>query len=111
MPCSLFGEDVQLLLDMDRANSPGCIMVSDAALNLISNRSGQFTPVCKVMCNGQGVQMHAWTPEVSWRCTTHQSGLNQSSLNASNIQAQMHLSFALSHSWSSKLKLVLLLEA
>jgi hypothetical protein len=65
--CSLFGEDVQLLLDMDRANSAGCILVSDAALNLISSRAGQFTPVCKVLCDGRKIQMHAWTPEVS--CT------------------------------------------
>lgn len=63
--CSLFGEDVQLLLDMDRANSPGCILVSEAALNLISNRLGQYTPVSKVMCGGQPMQMYAWTPEVS----------------------------------------------
>lgn len=66
--CSLFGEDVQLLLDMDRANSPGCILVSEAALNLISNRLGQYTPVSKVICGGQPMQMYAWTPEVSTTC-------------------------------------------
>lgn len=63
--CSLFGEDVQLLLDMDRVNSPNSIQVSDAALALISTRSGQFTPVFKVNCNGREIQMHAWMPEVS----------------------------------------------
>jgi hypothetical protein len=74
----LFGEDVQLLLDMDRANSQGCILVSEAALNLISNRPGQYTPVSKVMCGGQPMQMYAWTPEVSRKlraaaCTHHQA--------------------------------------
>jgi len=63
--CSLFGEDVQLLLDMDRVNSPNSIQVSDAALALISTRGGQFTPVFKVNCNGREIQMHTWTPEVS----------------------------------------------
>ena len=57
--CSLFGEDVLLLLDMDRANTPNCIQVSDAALGLINSRPGQFTPVCKVVSGGQEVQMHA----------------------------------------------------
>jgi hypothetical protein len=67
----LFGEDVLLLLDMDRANSANCILVSDAALGLISSGPGrQFTPVCKVVCDGgrevqmHAVQMHALTGQV-----------------------------------------------
>jgi hypothetical protein len=62
----LFGEDVLLLLDMDRVNSANCILVSDAALSLISSGPGrQFTPVCKVACEGgREVQMHALTGQV-----------------------------------------------
>jgi hypothetical protein len=62
---SLFGDDVGLLLDMDRANSPNSIQLSEAALALVSGQQcSQFTPACSVACEGRSMQMYSWAPEV-----------------------------------------------
>lgn len=57
--CSLFGSDVQDLLDMDRFNTPNSIQVSDPALQLFSDLQ-QFEPACKLVCSGHEVLLHRW---------------------------------------------------
>lgn len=95
---SLFGEDVQMLLDMDRANSPNCIQVSDAAMALLSSRPGVFTPACKVNGQGRQIQMHAWTPEVSRSLCRHSAASVAEVHNMSATQAQAAC-FCLSTGW------------
>lgn len=61
--CSVFGRDVQDLLDMDRFNTPNSIQVSDSALKLFSDVR-QFAPACKLICSGHEVVLHRWVCQV-----------------------------------------------
>lgn len=61
---SLFGEDVALLLDMDRCNEPNCIQVSQAALELLTSPQRQFVTGCKISHNERDIPLLRLTAEV-----------------------------------------------